>query len=448
MITPELKLDYIYIGDVLKKLKCIPDKSVRCCVSSPPYYGLRDYNTSSWIGGDTDCKHEGQKRKSSTGRVGENTKQSRNPSAKEVSIGDCVKCGAIRVDQQIGLEKTPELYIEKLVNVFREVRRILTDDGTLWLNIGDSYWGSGNSSGHTDQTQNMGTKTSLYGATKGNAGRKHPDIKPKDLIGIPWMLAFALRKDGWYLRSDIIWFKRNPMPESVTDRPTKAHEYIFLFSKSPKYFYDDVAIRQPLAELSIARLQQDIENQAGSSRANGNTRSDRPMKTVYRKSGNLERKDRPGAPEETGRHQMGSVPWEGMTANKKTVWDVPTKPFKDAHFACVDQETECLTNRGWKKYDEILMTDEILSYNVVSKTLEHQKIKGLYVYNVDTDIVVVKGRDLDIKMTKNHRCVILKRTNNGYVECVKEADELNSRDSIRVSANLINHFSNEISKDK
>lgn len=327
-------LDGIIIGDVLKVLYGVPSRSVRCIVTSPPYYGLRDYGTALWLGGDPDCDHK-KKNSHQSGKSHSHSADQPSRQGTKKPVGDICHCGAIRIDDQIGLEKTPEEYISKLVLIFRECRRILTDDGTLWLNIGDSYWGSGGNSGHNEETKNLGRATVKYGATSGyNLWKKHHELKPKDLIGIPWMLAFALRADGWWLRSDIIWNKPNPMPESVTDRPTKAHEYIFLLTKSEKYYYDSYAIRQPLAENSISRLDQDIDNQAGSSRANGETRSDRPMKAV-RKSGNLMRKDSSerGVPEGTGKNQAASVPWEGSTANKKTVWTVATKPFKSAHFA-------------------------------------------------------------------------------------------------------------------
>ena len=191
-------------GDCLDVLKTLPAESVNCCVTSPPYWGLRDYG----------------------------------------------------VDGQIGLEETPEAYVSRLVEVFREVRRVLKDDGTLWLNLGDSYAGSG-TSGH-QRLDVLGERLGCGGGHKHSSqdcGRAPtpPGLKQKDLVGIPWMVAFALRADGWYLRQDIIWHKPNPMPESVRDRCTKAHEYIFLLSKSPRYYYDKDAIREPYSESSMAR---------------------------------------------------------------------------------------------------------------------------------------------------------------------------------------------------
>lgn len=224
---------------------------VQTCVTSPPYFGLRNYG------------HEGQ----------------------------------------IGLEQTPDEYIAAMIEVFRCVRDVLADDGTLWLNIGDSYgqnWrGGGAESASKKQVSNRGTP--VFMATKPPS---RPEwLKPKNLIGIPWMLAFALRADGWCLRQDIIWHKPNPMPESVRDRCTKAHEYIFLLSKSPSYYFDSVAIQEPVAVSTKARLKQDVDNQMGSDRVPGKTNG--AMKAV----GN------------------------GETRNRRSVWTVTTKPYKGAHFA-------------------------------------------------------------------------------------------------------------------
>lgn len=206
-------MNKIIFADALKGLALLESNSVDTCITSPPYYGLRDYGNSG----------------------------------------------------QIGLESTPEEYIQRLVAVFREVRRVLKPDGTLWVVIADSYAGSGKGWGNKN---NRGTRPQTC--------TKFDGIKPKDLIGIPWLLAFALRADGWYLRQDIIWQKPNPMPESVRDRCTKSHEYVFLLSKSPRYYFDGEAIAEPVAESTIKRLAQDVENQAGSSRAYGKTNG--PMK--------------------------------------------------------------------------------------------------------------------------------------------------------------------------
>lgn len=249
-------------GNSIDALKTLPDGSVDCCVTSPPYYALRDYGTGKWEGGDPNCPHYRTSKYSEQTATGHKAMME-NGSA----VGDavykhvCKLCGAIRVDDQIGLEETPEEYIEKLTDVFREVRRVLKPNGTCWINIGDSYWGSG--SRGFDFTGKLTEKSKIQEGSKGTVNLSavpqlvgsHGEYKNKDLIGIPWMLAFALRADGWYLRQDIIWAKTNCMPESVKDRCTKSHEYIFLLSKQQTYFYDADAIKTPCAESTIARAE-------------------------------------------------------------------------------------------------------------------------------------------------------------------------------------------------
>ena len=251
-------------GDCLEVLRTLPDASVQTCVTSPPYYGLRDYG----------------------------------------------------VEGQVGLEETPELYVARLVAIFSEVRRVLRDDGTLWLNLGDSYAGSGKGS-NPDGTPHPSTLKGKQGTNNGSViGLHSPQradkigLKPKDLIGIPWRVAFALQSDGWWLRSDIIWHKPNPMPESVTDRPTKAHEYIFLLSKAARYYYDHKAIKEPLSE---------------------GTRNDPRMQDMGRK---YEGKGR-GAYGETGKANGSMASWslDISGRNKRDVWTVSTKPYSGAHFA-------------------------------------------------------------------------------------------------------------------
>jgi len=224
----------LYQGDALDVLRTLPSSSVHCCITSPPYYGLRDYGTGSWVGGDSDCEHSCYNRPGDDKVLGAIV----NGVRPDVNNNRCRLCGAVREDRQIGLEKTPDIYIARLVEVFREVKRVLRDDGTLWVNIGDSYAGG---AGRWGGTKNMSGKQLSNSGSLEQIGKAkkwtHPIIKQKDLIGIPWMLAFALRADGWYLRSDLIWHKPNPMPESVRDRCTKSHEYLLYRSKrsaSPK----------------------------------------------------------------------------------------------------------------------------------------------------------------------------------------------------------------------
>jgi DNA modification methylase len=240
----------IYQGDVIECLKKIPDESVNCIITSPPYWGLRDYGTGTWEGGDLSCSHRKEYPNSSTKRsdgAHANTNHALEP-YKEF----CGRCGAKRIDMQIGLEKTPEVYVKKLVGIFRELRRVLRKDGTVWLNLGDSYCGSwgnygGQNRGAGRQRQIINGSHAEDPAYKGHENWRPPTanklgIKEKDLVGMPWRMAFALQADGWYLRRDIIWSKPNPMPESVKDRPTTSHEYVFLLTKSAKYYYDAAAI--------------------------------------------------------------------------------------------------------------------------------------------------------------------------------------------------------------
>jgi DNA modification methylase len=244
-------------GNAIEALKAMPEQSVHCCVTSPPYWALRDYG----------------------------------------------------VEDQIGQEETPEEYVDKLVHVFREVKRVLRDDGTLWLNIGDTYCGTGHKGGYRDPKYKEGRTG--QGVALNN---KIDGLKPKDLVGIPWMLAFALRADGWYLRSDIVWHKPNAIPESVKDRPTKAHEYIFLLSKSPKYYYDYEAIKEP-AVSEGHRVSRDPNSHANTSH-----------------QGTAKKQDLVGNRRYTGFNAR----WKNRPAqgrNKRSVWTVPTQPFPEAHFA-------------------------------------------------------------------------------------------------------------------
>lgn len=220
-------MNKLYRGDCLKILRRLPDESVQCCVTSPPYWGLRDYGTGTWQGGDAKCEHK-VRLKVSPSELKVNPRSGSHQ--QEGFREQCPRCGARRIDQQLGLEPTPESYVARMVEVFAEVKRVLRDDGVMFLNIGDSYAGSGKG-GNPEGSQ--WPKFSGREASKEvNSAIVPIGLKAKNLVGIPWRLAFALQADGWYLRSDIIWHKPNPMPESVRDRPTKAHEYVFLMSKS------------------------------------------------------------------------------------------------------------------------------------------------------------------------------------------------------------------------
>ena len=247
---------YLRLGDCRDVLPTLPDQSVHCCVTSPPYFGLRDY-------GHPD---------------------------------------------QIGLEPTPDEYVDRLVAVFREVRRVLQDDGTLWLNLGDSY-AQGGSGGASCKSTLKNDGSAVFGARAQEialnessfSSKPEPGLKQKDLIGIPWRVAFALQADGWYLRQDIIWHKPNPMPESVTDRCTKAHEYIFLLTKSARYYYDAEAIKEDAVGCT---------------------------------GGAPKKIHDPAAQGRHGATSALSAPWTGSaTRNRRSVWTVATQPYSGAHFA-------------------------------------------------------------------------------------------------------------------
>lgn len=332
-------LNKTIVDDVINGLKMLPEASVHCCVTSPPYYGLRDYGTAIWQGGNPDCDHTGKPMRTCKG-VNTNTgtgNDVKNTEKREIYKQYCEKCGAARIDMQIGLEDTPEMYINRIVEVFREIRRVLRDDGTVWLNFGDSYAGAG----WRNNNDNPGAKQRTSKGTTNISGVIiKTDCKPKDLIGIPWMVAFALRADGWYLRQDIIWHKPNPMPESVTDRCTKSHEYIFLLSKSRNYYYDKIAIMQPIKDETIKRLIQDVKNQKGSYRQQGKTNG--PMKAVIsgRKDPDIDHTKGLNGTNFIGHKNYLNSKGELIhdeVANKKSVWTVTTKPFKEAHFAVFPQ---------------------------------------------------------------------------------------------------------------
>jgi site-specific DNA-methyltransferase (adenine-specific) len=240
-------MNNILQGDVIEKLKEIETGTVQCVVTSPPYWGLRDYGTAAWDGGDENCQHIEPRQVR-----GKNTAKQRSNNQGEggSTWKICQHCGAKRVDKQLGLEETPEEYVEKMVEVFRQIKRVLKHDGTVWLNLGDSYNGSGKAGNKNSEYYKKHTEFGKPAKNKDKIGipTNVKGLKPKDLVGIPWRVAFALQADGWYLRQDIIWHKPNPMPESITDRCTKSHEYIFLLTKSAKYFYDNDAIRESYTE--------------------------------------------------------------------------------------------------------------------------------------------------------------------------------------------------------
>ena len=287
-------------GNVFDKIKELNENSIDCVVTSPPYWGLRDYGTGTWIGGDKNCPHK------RLTKISKDTKTGHAGMFKKGNVvGDaiykkyCPECGAKRKDEQLGLEETYQEHIKNIVNLFEEIKPKLKESATIWLNYGDSY-SNGKRTSTTNQTL-RGNKN--YGVTRTPV---QEGIKEKDLVMIPNRIAIALQDAGWYIRSEIIWHKPNPMPESVRDRPTSAHEKIWLITKSKKYYYDADAIREPVAQGTITRLsEKNLKNQKGSTRGNGGMKSNGNMKAV----GNME------------------------TKNKRNVWTVTTKPCKEAHFA-------------------------------------------------------------------------------------------------------------------
>ena len=289
-------------GDCLEVLKTLASESINCCITSPPYWGLRDYGTAKWEGGDKNCEH-------TISHYSDNLK----PDCDRPVRGDrslCIKCGAKRIDSQIGLELTPQEYVDKIIDVFREVKRVLRNDGTLWLNLGDTYsaqrWTKKGET--TTPAQPMNGMSDTWRAI---APTKESGLPDKNLVGIPWRVAFALQADGWYLRQDIIWHKPNPMPESVTDRCTKAHEYIFLMSKNPNYYFDNKAISE----------------NAISKQGKGATGRGQQGYAVASGKGISPQQDHSG--------WMGG---DGNTRNKRSVWSVNVKPYKEAHFATFPKE--------------------------------------------------------------------------------------------------------------
>lgn len=333
----------VLFGDVRERLRDLSDGSVHCVVTSPPYWGLRDYGTGQWAGGDPDCDHVARRLTAGDGlaALGERYRGGGHKAAagKEVAFRDvCGRCGAVRSDAQIGLEETPEEYVDALVGVFREVRRVLRSDGTVWLNLGDSYasevkgsGGSGRSRlGPTGDLQNIDFQ-------KMEPRRFTHGLKPKDLVMVPARVALALQADGWYLRADVCWQKPNPMPESVGDRPTSSHEHVFLLARSPRYFYDSEAVREPALWPDGPNSPESISSPYGQ----GFTRrTGRPVVEESRKAltGPTHERQRSLVHRSAvpGGQDMRSDPRAGR--NLRDVWTIATTPYAEAHFATYPEE--------------------------------------------------------------------------------------------------------------
>lgn len=341
----------ILVGDNRKTLKTLPEKSVQCVVTSPPYYGLRDYGTAKWMGGKKGCDHkptvDTAKAIRKSGLTQKQALTAKGVVAKKSNIymgnaasahykNVCAKCGAKRVDHQIGLEPTVQGYIDSLVEVSREIRRVLRDDGVYWLNLGDSYVSIGASDGNIPQersnsgltpekknkrysvqdTLRGGKKTEMYLPEFGPHRQPQEGFKHKDLMGIPWRVALALHADGWHLRMDVIWHKPQPMPESVEDRPTKSHEYIFMLTKKPRYFYDGFAVREPSVD---------------------SWNSKKSFGTYRPKADDMSAVDMSKMRTQFA-HNTHHDNQQKMGRNKRSVWTIQTPNYAEAHFATFPEE--------------------------------------------------------------------------------------------------------------
>lgn len=316
------KARLLYGVDVREGLQLLESESVHCCVTSPPYFGLRDYGTAQWESGDAECKHTvrsapamERSRQTSTLGGGKDTVGHSKEGYKKV----CAQCGAIRIDAQLGMEETPEEYVEHMVEVFREVRRVLRDDGTLWLNLGDSY-AAGGMGGHATSNTFHG-----HAGRRGLSGAKKapPGLKSKDLVGIPWRVALALQADGWWLRNAIIWAKTNPMPSPVQDRFSCTYEHVFLLVRRAHYFFDLDAVRVPhtygeYVDGEFQPAQQWLSEEDG---------HEKKMDQVAEHGGEMAG---PGRTHGRGQYHPGGK-------NPGDIFSVPTQPFQGAHFACMPE---------------------------------------------------------------------------------------------------------------
>ncbi len=306
-------------GNCIDKIKELENNSIDCVVTSPPYWGLRDYGTGKWQGGDINCDHLGKPQATRSNihdRTQPQCNNKKDETVREIFKNICKKCGAKRIDKQFGLETTYQEHIQNIVKLFRAMKPKLKDTATIWLNYGDSYAATVNGTKVKDMKKNL-QKNRLENKSKTNGvyddkgfidkpfSTIQGSLKPKDLVMIPNRIAIALQDDGWWIRSEIIWHKPNPMPESTKDRPTSAHEKIWLITKSKKYYYDADAIKEPVKENSKKRVQYGLK---ASHKANPYSYMDT---------------------DKMGERFCNS---DGKR-NKRNVWTITTKPFKEAHFA-------------------------------------------------------------------------------------------------------------------
>ncbi len=354
----------LYHGSALKVAERLQGQSVQTIVTSPPYWGLRDYGTRS--------------------------------------------------KDELGTEKTPEEYIEKMVILFRELRRVLRNDGTVWLNLGDSYSGpKGDSHG------NKRTKGLDFGNASGGHVTANLNMPNGNLVGIPWRVALALQADGWVLRQDILWIKRDPMPESIRNRCTKAHEYIFLLAKSMNYYYDHEAIKEdsvyPAGFMPTIPLANSVKR---------DTKRD-GMSAAENHGGSIE-----------------TLRVDG-SRNKRSWWDVTSGGYPGAHFACVDSETECLTKQGWRRQHQLTDGELILSYNRYTSAMEWQPAT-FHRYDHDGMMVQFDKRDTSQLLTLNHRCII--KTRDKFIR-VKQAESVSGGDSLLMCADVLETPEKSIGED-
>jgi DNA modification methylase len=315
----------LYQGDCRAVLAELSAESVNCVVTSPPYFNLRDYGTAKWEGGSSDCDHSPEKREPRFSTP-VSSKQGSNAGSGTASRRDC-SCGATRVDSQIGLEQSPDEYIAALVGVFKEVWRVLRNDGVCWLNLGDSFFAHNGSRGNKDSAggdtlkgrDNEYQPSPKYSSTLG--------LKSKDLLMIPHRVAIALQADGWYVRMDVVWSKPNPIPESVTDRPTKSHEYVFLLSKSQTYYYNADAIKEPAIYSGLA-------NQDASGFKDPRSFNGKHKDGYHTGTSKKDKQSELGKRTYTGFNERWDSRSEPLTKrNRRSVWTVATKPYAEAHFA-------------------------------------------------------------------------------------------------------------------
>jgi DNA modification methylase len=435
----------VVCGNNIEIIKTLRDESINSVVTSPPYWGLRNYGTNGKLwGGDPNCDHEFDMLDPRRNRSEDDVKKSGKSVIQEKNIGSCYdlpktalckKCGGWI--GELGLEPYYQLYVDHIAMVFDEIYRVLRKDGTLWLNIGDSYSQSGKNAGRNNgnarrfhENANSVSGKDVLNVHCSDKRMPAQTLPSKNLCGIPWRVAFALQDRGWILRSDIIWQKPCPIPESVKDRPTRSFEHVFFFVKNKRYFYNYEGSLQPYAAKTMER---------------------------YNRNYNAVKNDNTGLMGVTNLdnfHKRAKEIFNPKGKNLRDVWKIANSGIKEKHFACVDDLTECLTYSGWKKWYEIRDSDKILSYNMNTRTTEFSELidDKVYTYDYCGDMVACKGRYTDILMTPNHRNIVSHRvgghdksTVNDRIEIIRRADEISRNDKIKVSSKFCNTFVSNLS---